>query len=61
KAETEPQTSATETETETETLPQTGQLFWPIPLLAVGGVLLIVVGRYLTMTDAKDRQRDRKR
>jgi uncharacterized protein YkuJ len=32
------------TVTNTSTLIQTGQLMWPIPVLAVGGMLLIVVG-----------------
>lgn len=32
------------TVTNTSTLIQTGQLIWPIPILAVGGMLLIVVG-----------------
>ena len=25
-------------------LPQTGQLWWPVPLLLVGGLLLVVIG-----------------
>ena len=32
------------TVTNTATLPETGQLIWPIPVLAVGGMLLIAVG-----------------
>ena len=32
------------TVTNTSTLAQTGQLIWPIPVLAVGGMLLIAVG-----------------
>lgn len=26
------------------TLPQTGQLWWPVPVLVAGGLLLIVIG-----------------
>lgn len=29
------------------TLPQTGQLNWPVPVLTVAGLLLILVGWYL--------------
>jgi hypothetical protein len=32
------------TVTNTATLPETGQLIWPIPVLAVSGMLLISVG-----------------
>ena len=32
------------TVTNTSTLIQTGQLIWPIPVLAVGGMLLITIG-----------------
>ena len=32
------------TVTNTSTLIQTGQLMWPIPVLAVGGMILIAVG-----------------
>lgn len=32
------------TVTNTSTLPQTGQVIWPIPVLAVGGMLLIALG-----------------
>jgi hypothetical protein len=31
----------------TTTLPQTGQLWWPVPLLAFGGLILVAVGMYL--------------
>jgi hypothetical protein len=38
------QTGYVFTVTNTSTLIQTGQLMWPIPVLAVGGMLLIAVG-----------------
>lgn len=42
---TEPETERqTESETTEPTLPQTGQLYWPIPVLAVGGIFLAVTG-----------------
>ncbi|MCD8105672.1 MAG: hypothetical protein LUF35_11920 [Lachnospiraceae bacterium] len=60
KTETEPQSesgaasgSGTETESETENLPQTGRLIWPIPLLLAGGLVLIVLGWYLTRSNRK--------
>ncbi len=37
-------TVATQTTTQPEKLPQTGQLWWPVPLLALAGLFSIVVG-----------------
>ena len=37
-----------ETETPDEELPATGQLKWPVPLLAVGGVVFIGFGLLLS-------------
>lgn len=37
-------TVTTQTTTETEKLPQTGQLWWPVPLLALAGLFSIVIG-----------------
>lgn len=37
-----------ETETPDEELPATGQLKWPVPLLAIGGVVFIGVGLFLS-------------
>lgn len=41
------------TVTNTSTLIQTGQLMWPIPVLAVGGLLLIVIGIVLLQKKRK--------
>lgn len=47
--------SASETITTTDTiLPQTGQLYWPVPLLAAGGLLLFILGRVLKNKDRKE-------
>lgn len=27
-------------------LPQTGQLWWPVPILGLGGIILIAIGAY---------------
>ncbi len=47
----------TETETSTEespeTLPQTGQLNWPVPILAASGLVLFAIGWYLSMTSKR--------
>ena len=32
-------------------LPQTGQLWWPVPLLTAGGVILLGFGLHLTKKD----------
>ncbi|MCD7763296.1 MAG: LPXTG cell wall anchor domain-containing protein, partial [Lachnospiraceae bacterium] len=40
-------------DTATSTLPQTGQLNWPVPVLAAGGILLLLVGRYLKRSEEK--------
>ncbi|MCD7883901.1 MAG: hypothetical protein LUI87_09430 [Lachnospiraceae bacterium] len=45
--------SETENETESATLPQTGRLLWPIPVLAVLGVLFFAVGRVLSTADKR--------
>ncbi len=63
--ETPPPTETTETtqteeiptttaETLSSTLPQTGQLNWPIPVLAAGGVFLTVMGRHLARSGRKN-------
>lgn len=53
---TEPDTTTTATTTTTTTiLPQTGQLNWPIPVLAAAGVLLLLAGWYLSRTGKKHR------
>ncbi len=44
---TEPTPPPETTEPTPPDLPQTGQLLWPIPLLAATGIALIAVGRYL--------------
>lgn len=49
-----PETTVPETEPD-EKLPQTGQLNWPVPLMAVSGLLLFALGWSLCMTDRKDR------
>lgn len=36
-------------------LPQTGQLNWPVPLLAVSGLMLIVAGCLILLSGRKDR------
>ncbi|MCD7981084.1 MAG: hypothetical protein LUF32_02020 [Clostridiales bacterium] len=46
-------TSGTGTSTDTA-LPQTGQLYWPVPLLAACGVLLFALGRVLKNTERKE-------
>lgn len=43
-------TVTTTTVTE-EKAPQTGQLWWPVPILAVGGVVLLGFGMHLTKKD----------
>lgn len=40
-------TTDTDTSSASTTLPQTGQLNWPVPVLAIGGLLLILAGRSL--------------
>lgn len=39
-----PDSPPTATQAPTGTLPQTGTLWWPVPILAAGGVLCIVIG-----------------
>ncbi len=46
-------TTTTTTTTVTKTLPQTGQLNWPVPVLAICGAVLFVVGWRLTRSDRK--------
>lgn len=41
--------------TTTTTLPQTGQLFWPIPILAIAGILLFTVGWTLKNKNSKEK------
>lgn len=52
--------SESESATESNTLPQTGQLLWPIPVLAILGVLLIVVGQALSAKKSVTDKRKRK-
>lgn len=47
-----------ETEVPDEQLPSTGQLNWPIPLLAIGGTLLIGVGLYLSKMKNQEKNSD---
>lgn len=49
---TEPETTAPTTEPD-ETLPQTGQLNWPVPVMAVAGLLLFALGWILRAEDRK--------
>ena len=42
-----------------EKLPDTGLDYWPIPLLAVGGMFLVALGWYLKATSRKKRKRCR--
>lgn len=46
-------TTTTTTTTTATTLPQTGQLYWPIPVLAIAGFLLLAAGWYLNRSDKK--------
>lgn len=48
-------TTTTTTTTTAATLPQTGQLYWPVPLLAAGGLALLATGRGLVMSDRRKR------
>ncbi len=43
-----PTPEASPTPTPEPGLPQTGQLQWPIPYLAIGGILLILIGWWMT-------------
>ena len=44
-------TTVTTTTVTQEKAPQTGQLWWPVPILAVGGVVLLGFGLHLTKKD----------
>ena len=44
-------TTVTTTTVTQEKAPQTGQLWWPVPILAVGGVVLLGFGMHLTKKD----------
>ena len=44
-------TTVTTTTVTQEKAPQTGQLWWPVPILAVGGVVLLGFGVHLTKKD----------
>ena len=44
-------TDLTPTPTPPEKLPQTGQLWWPLPLLIIGGIILVVLGFKLMKSD----------
>ena len=48
KPETSKKTSKTPTGKTAATLPQTGQLNWPIPILAIAGLSLLLIGRELS-------------
>ncbi|MCD8022280.1 MAG: hypothetical protein LUF30_04660 [Lachnospiraceae bacterium] len=57
--ETEPESiPQTESETTETTLPQTGQLYWPIPILAVGGIVLAVIGWGMAWFGRKKKHHD---
>ncbi|MCC8356483.1 MAG: hypothetical protein LJU34_01295 [Oscillospiraceae bacterium] len=45
----------TTTTTTTTTLPQTGQLNWPVPVLAASGIVLFAIGWAMVVTDRKKR------
>lgn len=45
-------TGSTVTTAETPKLPQTGQLWWPVPFLSIGGLTLIAVGVRLRRKDS---------
>ncbi len=45
--------SGTDDGSSTGKLPQTGQLVWPIPVLAVIGALAVMAGAYLMLTDGR--------
>ncbi len=47
-------TTTTTTVTVTYILPQTGQLFWPVPVLAVCGLLLFALGWVLQRPGRKE-------
>ena len=36
-----------------EKLPQTGIIYWPIPMLAIGGILIFAIGWYLIFVKSK--------
>ncbi len=46
-------TTSTTTSTSETKLPQTGQLFWPIPVLAVCGFLLFIAGVVIELTNRR--------
>ena len=48
-------TEPTKPEDKDEKLPQTGQLNWPIPVLAASGLIIFVLGWYLRFGRKKDR------
>ncbi len=42
------------TTTTTKKLPQTGQLWWPVPVMAIGGLVLIAVGTKIIGSSKRD-------
>lgn len=50
---TDPPTEPTDPPPPPPDIPQTGQTKWPVPLLLVGGLLLVVVGVWLAVTGRK--------
>jgi len=44
-----------EAETEIKRLPQTGQLLWPVPVMAVGGVAILIAGAVILITGKKSK------
>ncbi|MCD8097212.1 MAG: hypothetical protein LUE31_04065 [Lachnospiraceae bacterium] len=50
---TTPKTSTTTKTVSTSTLPQTGQLNWPVPVLAVSGLILFATGWLLVLSERR--------
>lgn len=53
--ETEPPPSTEPTKPTDPGLPKTGQMNWPVPVLAAGGLLVFMVGMFLNRTGRKER------
>ena len=55
---TEPPTEPTEPTPPPPDIPQTGQMLWPVPVLAVAGLLLLSIGGYFCVTGRKKAYED---